>query len=82
MAELNLFDERDENSPFLAFVRREFHDGRGTAFRRSLSRKTEVDSFLKGFRIRCPKKLAVLGEISGLETCTLPDRFVLKFAHG
>lgn len=82
MTDAKLFDENDENSPFLSFVRREFHQGRGTEFRKSLSRKTEVDRLLPDFRIRPPRKLAILNDIADLADHDLPDLFVLKYANG
>jgi hypothetical protein len=77
------FDREDKASPFLTFVRNEFLKGRGSALRRALADKTGAAEIVRKQGVRAPEKIAfILDDITRLREAELPDRFVLKFAHG
>ena len=76
------FDKPDEDSPFLSFVRKEFHQGRGTDLRKELADKTTVHEHLRDLSIRAPGRIAELSDIDHFSSLDLPERFVLKYAHG
>lgn len=80
------FDKPDQLSPFLTFVAGEFK-ARGTALRRTLSTKTEVQRILKGkslggTTIGLPIQYGVFTSPEQVTSEILGERVALKFAHG
>jgi len=75
------FDRADAESPFLRFVASEFHR-RGTPRRLALSKKLNSHPFVCDLGLQIPRIIATTGSLHDLDWLSLPDRFVLKYAHG
>lgn len=75
------FDRSDTESPFLSFVAEEF-ERRGTKRRAELAQKVIAHPFVAALGMRVPRRVGVLRRIEDLPDLELPDKFVLKFAHG
>jgi hypothetical protein len=75
------FDRHDSESPFLQFVRNEFHK-RGTPLRKKLSNKQTAADVVSSLGLKVPRKHKILQNIDDLKPWHLKNRAVLKYGRG
>lgn len=75
------FDGGAESSPLYAYIAKEFN-ARGTALRKLLGTKEHGASLAARLGLTSAQKLLVTDSPDVFEHGKLPDRFVLKYAHG
>lgn len=75
------FDRGSEDSPFFRFVAKEFI-ARGTELRKKLGTKDYGSSIAAGLGLKSAQTFEVSGTPESILARSLPERFVLKYAHG